>query len=861
MNWLKFLNKTIEYSFYFLLFTIPLILTPVNYELFEFNKMMLAYTMTVIIIGAWIGKWIIGGKVEIKRTPLDIPILIFLLSQVLSTIFSIDRHTSIWGYYSRFHGGLLSTISYILLYYAFVSNMAKWQVAGGRWQIDNKKSKNKDRQSATSHKPQAIINCLYILLASATLVTFYGILEHFGIDADFWVQDVRNRVFSTLGQPNWLGAWIDALIFIPVAMALAISTKSQAPNYKQAPSTKHQIIKKSQRVWNLGFGIWDLFGTWDLGFGIYILYSIFYILYSCLLFTGSRSAFFGFLAAAAVFLSLLVISLRRGYPSRGVTPFIFSLSSLLFVIFSFLYEWKKIPSLKFTSLGLLATTLVFLQINLKKSLLRIINVLLAGVIVISLLIGTPITPPIGKLIKIKSNLPATSDQRPATNILPLTPIISRSSDIRKVVWKGAIDVWRHWPIFGSGVETFAYSYYNFRPREHNDLSEWDFLYNKAHNEYLNYLATTGIFGLGSYLLMIGWFLVWNLREIFNFQFSIFNQAPNSNKRKFENSDIENSLKTENWSLIISLLAGYSSILVTNFFGFSVVPVALLFWLFPAFVFSLANALPEQAVIFALRPQFKFDSRKGKKKPKKPFNSLAIQPSSSLQYFTLFILLAAGCWLLAALFRLWLADYKFAQGKKYTASGYLLPAYQSLTEAVNLNKGEPLFHSYLGETAAMVALAYHQQDASLSAQLVDQLSQQAIEQSEKTLKINSVHLNYYKNAAKTYIYLGQIEPSFTQKAIEILKTATSLSPTDAKLSINLVLLYQQEEQLDKAIEELEKTVALKPNYTRAHLMLAKLYHQTSQQQKAIDQLNFILTQIRPEHQEAKTLLEKWQNNLQ
>ena len=48
---------------------------------------------------------------------------------------------------------------------------------------------------------------------------------------------------------------------------------------------------------------------------------------------------------------------------------------------------------------------------------------------------------------------------------------------------------------------------------HNLTSEWDFLYNKAHNEYLNYLATTGLFGLGSYLLFIGVFLVWFVSRV------------------------------------------------------------------------------------------------------------------------------------------------------------------------------------------------------------------------------------------------------------------------------------------------------------------------------------------------------------
>ena len=123
------------------------------------------------------------------RTFLDIPLFIFFASQLVSSLFSIDRHTSLRGYYSRFHGGLLSSLSYLLLYYALVSN------------LDRKR----------------VLKSLYTLLISALLVSLYGLAEHFGIDAQYWVQDVQNRVFSTLGQPNWLAAWLVALTIIAMA--------------------------------------------------------------------------------------------------------------------------------------------------------------------------------------------------------------------------------------------------------------------------------------------------------------------------------------------------------------------------------------------------------------------------------------------------------------------------------------------------------------------------------------------------------------------------------------------------------------------------------------------------------------------
>src|SRR3990167_6138216 len=115
MKLINICNKVIEFSFYAIFLLIPLAIAGDTSELFEFNKMWLAVS--------WIIKSIVKKEFRIQKTPLDVPILLFLLSQLLSTIFSWDRHISVWGYYSRFNGGLLSIILYIFLYYAFVSNI------------------------------------------------------------------------------------------------------------------------------------------------------------------------------------------------------------------------------------------------------------------------------------------------------------------------------------------------------------------------------------------------------------------------------------------------------------------------------------------------------------------------------------------------------------------------------------------------------------------------------------------------------------------------------------------------------------------------------------------------------------------
>src|SRR3990172_3197728 len=123
MNVSGWCTKIIRYSFYLLFILVPLVLTPWNYELFEYNKMMITYALTALIAGTWVIKMVSDREIRIARTPLDIPIALFVVSQLVSTLFSMDRHVSWFGYYSRFNGGILSVVSYVILFYAFVTNV------------------------------------------------------------------------------------------------------------------------------------------------------------------------------------------------------------------------------------------------------------------------------------------------------------------------------------------------------------------------------------------------------------------------------------------------------------------------------------------------------------------------------------------------------------------------------------------------------------------------------------------------------------------------------------------------------------------------------------------------------------------
>ncbi|KKT73151.1 MAG: hypothetical protein UW68_C0016G0031 [Candidatus Collierbacteria bacterium GW2011_GWB1_44_6] len=423
----------IQFSFYTLFFVTPLLLWPFTSEVFEFNKMMFVYAMTIIIAAAWAIRSFQEKKFEIARTPLDLPLMLFLTSQIASTIFSIDRHTSLWGYYSRFHGGLVSTLCYVILFYALVTHF--------------------------SGQAKAVRNLLYTILATAAITSFYALLERMGIDKHIWVQDVQNRVFSTLGQPNWLSAYLVAIL--PLSLFGAMNTK------------------------NLNLRLLNIF------------LSLLFL--TAIIFTRSQS---GIGAMAVVLIAFAVIASIQ----KKQIKILLGLSVLLFAIL-------------FVKSAAVGRTLHSLN----------------------------------KINPFYSDTVTIITEENKTRIGG-----SDSMAIRRVVWQGALELGKKYPFFGTGVETFGYSYYWTRPAAHNLTSEADFLYNKAHNEYLNFLATTGFLGLFAYLFLI----FSSLRVLYSNLPKRFSAELSAEKLSANPSLLDRHASLAMTDLRSPLILGFISILIT-----------------------------------------------------------------------------------------------------------------------------------------------------------------------------------------------------------------------------------------------------------------------------------------------------------
>ncbi|OGZ22529.1 MAG: hypothetical protein A3A08_02805 [Candidatus Nealsonbacteria bacterium RIFCSPLOWO2_01_FULL_41_9] len=117
-------NKIIAVSINLLVFLIPLFFLPFSFEAFEFNKQYLLFFLVLISLFAWLAKMVLADQeVRFKRTPLDVFVIGFLLVAVLSAVFSVDKESSIFGFYGRFSDGLIGLLSLGVLYFLITNNV------------------------------------------------------------------------------------------------------------------------------------------------------------------------------------------------------------------------------------------------------------------------------------------------------------------------------------------------------------------------------------------------------------------------------------------------------------------------------------------------------------------------------------------------------------------------------------------------------------------------------------------------------------------------------------------------------------------------------------------------------------------
>ncbi len=606
----------------------------------------------VVIFFLTLAKFILPGKITIPKNPILIIFAAFVLVQLVSTFFSMDKFTSIFGFPSRLNGGLISQLAYLIIFTGFLVN------------LNFEKAKK----------------ILIAIVISALAVSFWGIPAHFDKDpsclvlvgkltSSCWKQDFNPtlRIFSTLGQPNWLASYL--VLILPISITFLLKLKN----------------KKSR---------------------IFFFISTSLIFWAIIL-TNSRAGVLGLVVSLAVFAILLGIK------------------------------------------------------NLKENLKTILSLAIIFA-TITLFFGTTLTTRTQEAIT--NNQPsALSVQPSAISNKPtqtaLTIEGTESGRIRLIVWQGAINIFKHSPILGTGPETFVSSYFMFRPASHNQTSEWEFFYNKAHNEFLNYLANTGAVGFIAYAL----FLIASLVSIFKLQ--------------------KNSLIAK---AIFAALIGY---LTTIFFGFSTVATQVTFFTLVASAILLAKNQQTLEIDIHLKENFKFP---------------AILTVALISLFISSFVL-----------RSYLSNVFEKRAEGQTDNSFQ----KELTAYTNSIRAFPYPNPYLlaSYSSSMALASVSVEDENQKDELATRSNQLA----QKALTLSPNNFLIAQRVAKTYALLVPVDDNYKDEAQNITEKLIKLAPNYPTTYLTNAKIYVILEDNEMAASSVNKALQLKPDYLEAQQLLDQI----------------------------------------
>lgn len=172
-----------------MLLLVPLVFFTYAHDVFELNKLTLLRLFTLLALLGWAAEILLLGDWRLPASALWLPLALVGLSSLLSTLFTNNRLTSVFGVYEDYEG-ILTILNYLLLWLLAHHLLRNFAV---------------------------VRQVLAVIVAAGLLAGGYGVAQNFGIDFIQWnpATYTATRLFGTLGNPNFLAAYL--LMTMPLA--------------------------------------------------------------------------------------------------------------------------------------------------------------------------------------------------------------------------------------------------------------------------------------------------------------------------------------------------------------------------------------------------------------------------------------------------------------------------------------------------------------------------------------------------------------------------------------------------------------------------------------------------------------------
>ncbi|MEK7377170.1 MAG: O-antigen ligase family protein, partial [Candidatus Margulisiibacteriota bacterium] len=509
----KQIDLALEVVFLCLLFVSPLFFDRSIGIVFSLSKATLIRSFSVLIIALWISRVALTGQIKLVKTIADLPLLTYLLSAAVATLLSINVYVSFAGSYGRYEG-FITLLNYVLLFF-IAANIV-----------------------TSVEKLKKIMVCAAI---SGALMSVYGIIQRMGIDPFIWGGVITNeRVISTIGQPNFLAAYLDMSFVLGIGFILFSGRRhSQFIKADDIPQRgKKTKAKKQKSVVNWDEIIYQakVFCAFPLSLLLFV-YMIFNI-------DGITAPLLWTFTFISIFALLIYFTLNSAEMDSRILKAVIALSILLDFI-AILFTQSRGGLLGF----LCGVVLIFVFAGrsvvfekwkeLWKELTVIALILLATVF--CMFAFTKFSP----MNRINQEVNISASQT-GTKIE-----FKSAAGSRLETWKSAFKLLVDRPILGVGPEVLKmifpqYETQNFRFKEGFHVKQ-----DRCHNEILDTAVTKGSLTLFAYI----WFLAF-----------VFKAGAKKIKAAGEAG-----------LLTLSFLGAIFAYMVQNQFSFGVVAIGALFW--------------------------------------------------------------------------------------------------------------------------------------------------------------------------------------------------------------------------------------------------------------------------------------------
>ncbi len=197
---IEWCNRVIYWGLIVLVISLPLAFNPKFLDAFALPKVTILRVIVLIMLFTWIVKTIERGEFTWRKSPLNLPVLIFVFVTFIATIFSTNPYFSFFGQHMHHMEGLWATLIYVVLYFLVIANL-------------------------DVSKIRKIIS-VFLIASGVTVV--YGLLQHFGIEFVNWQISSKGRIWSSMGNPNFFAGFL--VMVIPLSIVVLLDWRRKNGN-------------------------------------------------------------------------------------------------------------------------------------------------------------------------------------------------------------------------------------------------------------------------------------------------------------------------------------------------------------------------------------------------------------------------------------------------------------------------------------------------------------------------------------------------------------------------------------------------------------------------------------------------------